>query len=321
MAKWMPVSEFTFSRASVPFYCGDFAGCADKADYTGRRVHGTTAASTKGGVARMRWPALSLGILLPALVSGCTSMSSTMVTRDESNQTWTRHRCLQGVPITLKVPTHVKVYVIEHHYLQRVKCEGSAVARTQRLTLPYVVRDFAQEFIYTEKIFTVDFRRPAAGTYNLHLDMTEDQYIEKVQHDVTDQTIAQVGNLIRGAAPGGLLPSPRSAIPNPEDFLFEVTSVVAVGIFEIDAPDFELQLSGFLNCHLNQAHDAWVVPPPVTAIRRAPLMGFDGDANLCQSPSALWPARPEPIHAAPGPQQEHILTPPPDQLLQSGGEK
>jgi hypothetical protein len=245
-------------------------------------------------------------------------MSSTMVTRDESNQTWTRHQCLQGVPITLKVPTHVKVYVIEHHYLQRVKDEKDVV-RTQRLTLPYVVRDFAQEFIYTEKIFTVDFRRPAAGTYNLRLDMTDDQYIEKVQHDVTDRTITDVGKLIKEVAPGGLFPTLRSEPGDPEDYLHEVTSVVAVGIFEIDAPDFEQQLTAFLNCHLNQAHDAWVAPPPVTAIRRAPLVGFGGDANLCQSPNAVWPAHPEPIHVAPGLATEPIATPPHDQHSQSGG--
>jgi hypothetical protein len=247
-------------------------------------------------------------------------MSSTMVTRDESNQTWTRHRCLQGVPITLKVPTHVKVYVIEHHYLQLVPC-ADGVDRTRRLTLPYVVRDFAQEFIYTEKIFTVDFRRPVAGTYNLHLDMTEDQYIEKVQHDVTDQTIAEVGNLIKAAAPGGLLPSPRGATDSPDDFLYEVTSVVAVGIFEIDAPDFEQQLSGFLNCHLNQAHDAWVVPPPVTAIRRAPLMDSDRDVNLCQTPNAVWPAHPEPMHVAPGVTSEPVRTPLPDNPLSQPGDE
>jgi hypothetical protein len=188
---------------------------------------------------------------------GCNSMSSTMLTRDESNQFWTRKNGLKGVPITLKVPTHVQLTLFERHFL--VKNDEDL---TYRLRLPYVVRDFSQEFIYTEKIFTVDFKRPAAGTYNLRLNLTEDQYIQQFQHDVTDNTIAQVTSLVTQLVPGGLAAQTASGAGGAVDQLVdEVQSVVAVGMFEVDAPDFEDQMAAFVNRHLNQAHDAWVTPP------------------------------------------------------------
>jgi hypothetical protein len=136
--------------------------------------------------------------------AGCTSIGSTMLTRDESNSFWTRKAKLQGVPITLKVPTHVKLTVFERHFL----VTDRDTKRTRRLTLPFVVRDFSQEFIYTEKIFTVDFKRPAAGDYNLKLDLSPDQYIQKLQLDVTDETITQVKGLVEKLVPGGFKGTP-----------------------------------------------------------------------------------------------------------------
>jgi hypothetical protein len=205
---------------------------------------------------------------------GCNSMSSTMLTRDESNQFWTRKNGLKGVPITLKVPTHVQLTVFERHFL--VNDENG---RAYRLPLPFVVRDFSQEFIYSEKIFTVDFKRPAAGTYNLHLDLTDDQYIEKLQYDVTDTTIQRVTELVQQLVPGGLAAETVSG--EAEQNYEEIQSVVAVDMFEIDAPDFEEQMSAFVNCHLNQAHDAWVAPPGVQSVHRAHLPGFKQPSNVC----------------------------------------
>src|SRR5687768_4374893 len=107
------------------------------------------------------------------LQAGCSSMSSTMLTRDETNSFWTRKGNLKGVPITLKVPTHVNLTIFEKHYL--IKRPNQSV---ERLKLQYVVRDIAQDFVYTEKIFTVDFKRPASGLYNLNLNLSDDQYIQ-----------------------------------------------------------------------------------------------------------------------------------------------
>ncbi|MGC3967425.1 MAG: hypothetical protein QM775_08670 [Pirellulales bacterium] len=209
------------------------------------------------------------GFALTVASAGCQGTSSTMLTRDESNTTWDKHTCLSGVPITLKVPTHVKVYIYETYFLDTVDVGG--VPRVQRIKLKYPVRDYAQEFIYTEKIFTVDFKRPAAGMYNLKLEMTKDQYISKVQHDVTDKTIEQVSEMFQRLAPKGLVATP-SALDSTdiESQIGTIKSVSAVGIFEIDAPDFEQQVTCFINHHLNRAHDAFVTEPHIQSINRVP---------------------------------------------------
>lgn len=218
-------------------------------------------------------------------------MKSTMLTRDESNQCWDKVDHLPGIPITLKVPTHVKVYVYDRYYLQTVERGGIKVI--ERLKLPYPVRDFSQEFIYTEKIFTVDFKRPAAGAFNLHLQMTDDQYIQKVEHDVTDQTITAVGKLLQQLGTKNLLGRTASLTENdPLSQLPQVNSIAAVGVFEIDAPDFEQQLSEFINTHLNQAHDAFVVPPYVDTIGRVTLNPPHQGSATPAAPNLNPPAAP-----------------------------
>lgn len=214
----------------------------------------------------MRYRSFHFVLSMVIALGGCTSITSTMLTRDESNQFWTRKGDLKGVPITLKVPTHAQLTVFERHFL--VKNANDA---TYRLTLPYVVRDFSQEFIYTEKIFTVDFKRPAAGTYNLRLNLTDDQYIQQLQHDVTDNTIAQVTSLVTQLVPQGLRAETANVGEKVDELIEEVQSVVAVGMFEIDAPDFEDQMTAFIDGHLNQAHDAWITPPHVKAFNRTML--------------------------------------------------
>jgi len=203
----------------------------------------------------LRYVLAAAGLL--AIQFGCTSMTSTMLTRDENNQFWTRKSNLKGVPITLKVPTHVQLTIFERHYLF-----ADNTGKHHRIQLPFVVRDFSQNFIYSEKIFTVDFKRPAAGLYNLNLDLTPDQYIDELQHDVTDETIKQVTALVKQIAPQALKgPKFGAASGDPAAPFEEIQSVVAVDMFEIDAPDFEEQMTAFVNGHLNQAHESRVAPP------------------------------------------------------------
>jgi hypothetical protein len=204
------------------------------------------------------------------MLTGCNSIQSTMIERDETNQQWDRKGPLQGIPITLKVPTHLKLYVFDKHYLEVVDIDTAAkIKKVEPVALDIPLRDFAHEFMYTEKIFTVDFKRPAAGTSNLRLDMTEEQYFAKIQHDITEQTIAAVTGLLGSLSSTGILPSPRNTGATPrKPKLKELKALVAVGVFEIDAPDFELQVGQFLTCHVNKAHDAWVVPPRTAPFQR-----------------------------------------------------
>lgn len=236
----------------------------------------------------MRSRFTALWLLSALAFAGCTSMSSTMLTRNESNLCWQKIKHLKGVPITVKVPTHLKVYVYEKHFLE--ERDG----QIQVVKLDFVIRDFASEFLYTEKVFTVDFKRPAAGSYNLDLDLTEDQYIQKISHDVTDETIKDVTALL-GALPGlgiKFAEGGEGERGTLDERLKEVKAVVAVGLFEIDDPEFEAQVTEFVNCHMNQAHDAWVLPPNAT-IRRVPLhpSQLGEAASLCAGSKAAFPCR------------------------------
>jgi hypothetical protein len=70
---------------------------------------------------------------------------------------------------------------------------------------------------------------------------------------------------------------------------------VAVGIFEIEAPDFEEKVRKFIDCHVNKSHDAWVVPPNVENINR---VGMAEGANA-QVPYPIVPLCPENAHHPP----------------------
>ena len=186
-------------------------------------------------------------------ICGCSTSSSTFLFKDEFNLNWLNIKHLKGTPITLRVPTHVKVYVYEKKFLQAVTAGGVKEIKFIETATP--MRDFAQDFIYTEKIFTVDFKRPAAGTLNLQVDYTADQYIDSVKQDITDETIARTGEFFQRLGASGLIQTSANAGKNVEENIKEVKSVIAVGVFEIDAPDFETQVMDFLNIHLNVSCD------------------------------------------------------------------
>lgn len=212
--------------------------------------------------------------------AGCTSITSRLLERDAMNSKWAKPTHLKGIPITLKVPTHVKLYVFDVHFIAARTVAGQTEVVPVELDVP--IRDFSSDFIYTEKIFTVDFKRPAGGSSNLRLDMSDDQYIQKLQHDITDTTIANVTGQLKELLPtGGLsafkkrpkaVTASLAAKPAPSP----IKTLVAVGVFEVDAPDFEVRMRDFLNCHINNSHDAWVTPSGVDGkreIKRVPVTG------------------------------------------------
>jgi hypothetical protein len=128
----------------------------------------------------------------------------------------------------------------------------ASVTRWQEVEMP-AIYDFGSETLYTDKIFTTDFIRPAAGAFNLKVDYTQDQYIQKVQQDITDETLKEVGNLI-DKLPGLFVPKPAAAkLAGGEigDSLREVKSVIAANVFEIEDPNFETNVSEFVQTFLN----------------------------------------------------------------------
>ncbi|NOX54284.1 MAG: hypothetical protein GXP27_07540 [Planctomycetes bacterium] len=194
---------------------------------------------------------LVLIVFVSCVLSGCKSLHSRLLYRDETNSCWVQSK-LRGVPITLKVPTHLKVEIVEKTLLTT---DGSGKAQPVSLPAGTTLRDVRTDLIFTEKIFTVDLERPAAGLLKYTAEF-EGQYFKKLQSELEDVTIEETSEAIErilgGIAPQGLVGVPTAARPTgKEPLVKEIDSVVAAAVFELDAPDFEVKLEEFLNAYLN----------------------------------------------------------------------
>jgi hypothetical protein len=137
--------------------------------------------------------------LAAGLLAGCTSFTSTLI---EPGHDPTAHHNkekthLRGYPITLHVPTHLRVELIEEFYLREVQNEQpTPITCNGKLLCTY---DIATEVIESDKIFTVDYKRPAAGMIKYDTKFTSDQYIYQIRSQLVDNTIAQVANAVQRA--------------------------------------------------------------------------------------------------------------------------
>lgn len=190
--------------------------------------------------------------------SGCTSLRSTIINRYEddtyagnSNGELKRHdmaRPYRGVPITIKVPTHVDVKIIETSYMYNV----DGLLRELKLSTPH--REVDIKTIETDKVFIVDFKRPLSGSLNYKATFGDDQYFDEVSGKLEDTTITDVANLVATVAPMLGKPAAGSEDSPLGDELIVNKRVVAYRRFDIDAYDFEMQVRCFLEEHLNCGH-------------------------------------------------------------------
>lgn len=181
--------------------------------------------------------------LISFVICGCSSVTSQLVTRDESNMNW-QVQHLKGIPITLKVPTHVRLSMIETNFITKTADPVSS---------KIVGREVQHELISTNKVFTVDPKRPASGIGKFTATFNDNQYLQAMGSEIQDTTIREVSLAFERILP--LLPA-RTAeakmLPGAE--YTPVKSVVAVGIFEIDDPLFEENVQNFLAVHVNNCH-------------------------------------------------------------------
>lgn len=190
--------------------------------------------------------------------SGCTSLRSTIINRYEddtyagnSNGELKRHdmaRPYRGVPITIKVPTHVDVKIIETSYMYNVDDS----LRELKLSTPH--REVDIKTIETDKVFIVDFKRPLSGSLNYKATFGDDQYFDEVSGKLEDTTITDVANLVATVAPMLGKPAAGNEKGAIGDELIVNKRVVAYRRFDIDATDFEMQVRCFLEEHLNCGH-------------------------------------------------------------------
>ncbi|MCY2966775.1 MAG: hypothetical protein NT069_24625 [Planctomycetota bacterium] len=199
---------------------------------------------------------LSLTLAIVAtFVTGCASFSGQLLDRNPENTDW-QTKEVRGIPITVKVPTHIEVRVYQESYYHHGKPLLGADG------LPIRATRVEHDTIETSKIFTVDMKRPAAGTANPHIDF-EDQYVRTMKNEVNDQTIEAVSTLIatvnRSGGLGALFrasPAAESGAAATKRFasagLFHIDQLVAAQVFEFADPMVREKIEAFLDEHINQ---------------------------------------------------------------------
>jgi hypothetical protein len=211
----------------------------------------------------MRVSPLVAAMLTLTLMSGCTSFRSTMINRldggswiGNSNGTAKRDgaaRHFKGIPITLEVPTHLEVFITETVY-RKLNDQGQSVVWDEPLDVRlYNVRT---NVIRTKQLFTVDFKRPAAGSLELTADMSDEQYFKKISSKLQDDTINQSAQLLStvvravSTSAGGPTQDQLKKMPNVSREFRDV----AYKRFDINAPDFEWAVECFVNEQLSKCH-------------------------------------------------------------------
>lgn len=187
-------------------------------------------------------------------------------------------RPFKGIPITLKVPSHLDVYIEEVYYMQD---DGDDQRTLTDALSDTRIMNVRTELIKSKKVFTVDYKRPGAGTLNLSTKFSDEQYFQSISRALQDTTIVDSANLLNTALGGtsdpatatGTLPAlvapttptsgtqsaPPTLIPSGPTAVqaamleshIRDTRVVAYQRFDINDPDFELQVDAFVSLHLN----------------------------------------------------------------------
>ncbi len=206
-----------------------------------------------------RWTLL---ILFLAALAGCKTMTSTMLNRTDNDMFVGNSdgepglHCdaepFDGIPITIKVPTHFDVAILETYYL------AAHDNRLVELSMNHRSFDVDAKIVETEKLFTVDFPRPASGTLAYNLDMDpESQYFKQIKNEITDNTIKDVAAAIGKVAPAIAKLTSAGKAKLSDDLkknLIVESRTVAWKRFDIDSPDFEEQVRCFVEVHINQCN-------------------------------------------------------------------
>jgi hypothetical protein len=223
------------------------------------------------------WHRRGLRLLVAAGLAagiGCTTIRTKFYDFDE---TGTRDvRCLKGLPVTLQVPTHLKLQVIETHYF--VKNQDMKTAQT----VPYVLlasekpaRGLSYDFITVKELYAVDFKRPLSGIQDLKMSL-KDQYFTKIQNDVTDNSLQSIANLVQAAAAALPVRLPIKGVEDPSQGVdptapVAIPRVVVCEVFDLRTPGIEARIQAFLDQYVNQCtpqcpRSAAPAPAPLTPV-------------------------------------------------------
>lgn len=160
--------------------------------------------------------------------------------------------------MTLKVPTHVDVKIVEEYFIIQDK------SHTAIPNINKSLRRVETHTVYTPKVMTVDFARPVAGTINIGGDgdtngvvLDEAGYFETIQGKVDDQTFedlnAAIPNLKKLIATPTAYEAAETAAKGLNTKLggwHSYQAVIALKRFDINQPCWEDEVQAFISEHL-----------------------------------------------------------------------
>ena len=155
------------------------------------------------------------------------------------------HPSPKGIPITIKVPTHVDIYVYEKYFYQALPADQPTTLKQVTMSRPTLWVDVKP--IETEKVITVDWKRPFSGTLEYGTTLGSDQYFDSINSKITDTTIKDVTAAVKAIA---ATPTAAGSVKGATN-LYEDDRVVAFKRFDLDECDVESRILEFVHSHLN----------------------------------------------------------------------
>lgn len=201
---------------------------------------------------------LATGLGLWCLVSvGCTSIKTTVLDRREGGHlTKNPDLPLKGVPVMLRVPTHVDVTIEQVDYWT---ADDNGDLKLISENVPS--RHVSAEIKHTEKMFLVDPKRVASGsgiygfTFDAEGDGAGHGYLQGASYEAVDTTLQESAALISTIASVAGRTTSRSELKMAEESqVITTTRTIAYRKFDINACSIEDDIRGFVNLYLNDCH-------------------------------------------------------------------
>ncbi len=214
---------------------------------------------------------LNFSIVFLLLCSvGCASYRSTIMSRLPNDRLRRNSdQCVKGIPVTVKIPTHVDVTINEEYFIAQgapADKDGDldkAIIVTQIPNLGKPLRTVSLVTVYTPKVLTTNFVRPAAGTLAIGnndsdgITLDPDNYFATIQATIDDQTLKDITAAIPNLKTAFGLKNPLASKVAAGGEATELSgcesfnSVIAFKRFDINIPGWEEELQAFVEQHIS----------------------------------------------------------------------
>lgn len=219
----------------------------------------------------MKWM-LILGL---AMTCGCNTFRTTAVDRCENDALVVNpEHPMKGIPVSLRVPTHLELSVIETTYWEKQDNPGQKPTLVPLHTCR-PTRTVSHNVCYTEKVFLVDPVRPGAGlqaygfTFKSNKEGNEKDagkgYLDKVAYKIDDQTITESANLLADSLSliNAFTVSSANQPSTNEGRLVATDRTIAFTRLDINSLCFEDDVAQFLDVNVNRACSSCTICPEI----------------------------------------------------------